>query len=61
MDILMLNNYLTIGFRAKLVMVKEVIPNELKNVIIFELRPKFQGQTEVDLLILHFKCIIQYV
>jgi 23S rRNA U2552 (ribose-2'-O)-methylase RlmE/FtsJ len=54
MDILMQNNFFTIGFRAKnsIDKVKEIIPKELKNPVIFDLLHKFQGQTEVDLLIL---------
>jgi hypothetical protein len=55
----MLNNFFTIGFRAKnsIDRVSEVIPKEIKNPVIFDLRPKVQGQTEADLLISDLKCL----
>jgi hypothetical protein len=39
MDILMLNNYFAIGFRAKssIDKIKEIIPKEFKNPFIFDL------------------------
>ena len=43
------NNFYTIGFRAKNTInsVQEIMCKEFKNVFIFDLRPKFQGQTEI--------------
>jgi hypothetical protein len=51
----MLNNFFTLGFRAKNSIAKprvlEVIPKESGNIPIFDLLPIFQGQTKVTMLI----------
>jgi hypothetical protein len=55
----MLNNFFTIGVRAKnsIDRVQEVIPKEFKNKFIFDLQHKFHGQTVANSLILDLKCL----
>jgi hypothetical protein len=52
----MLNNFFTVGLRTKntIARVKEVVPKEFGNLLIFDLLPIFQGQSKVMMLTLYF-------